>query len=101
MDLITVGGKEYPVRWDMAALKEYKSFTKNDAISGFEGTTENILALVFYGIKGGYRFTEQKFDLTSEALAAAMMPREIKPIIKVFGEQCGLSTSVEGELKPS
>jgi hypothetical protein len=101
MDNITIADATYPVRWDMLALKEYKALTKNDAIAGFEGTTENLIALVYVGIKGGSRLSGEKFEMKQDDIAAILMPKEIKAIVKVFGEQCGLSSSVEGELKPS
>jgi hypothetical protein len=85
----------------MAALKEYKYLTKNDAISSFEGTTENILALVYVGIKGGYRFLNEKKEIKQDELAGKLMPRELKDIIKVFQEQCGLSQESPGEIVPS
>lgn len=100
MDSIKLGDEEFPVRWDFLALKEYKQLAKNDAIANFETTTENISTLVWAGIKGGYRLKGDKFDFTQDQIAAKILPRDMKPIMKVFAYQCG-TDEVPGEVMPS
>lgn len=101
MDYIKLSDKDFPVRWDFMALKEYKAMTKNDALVKFENSTENVIALAFCGIKHGHRFLSEKFELKSEDIAGLMLPRDIHAIVDLFAKQNNVEPVSEGELMPT
>ena len=101
MDHVTLSEKEFPVRWDFLALKEYKAMTKNDALVSFENSTENVIALAFCGIKHGYRFLGEKFDMKPDEIAGLMLPRDLAVIVQLFAKQNKIESVAEGEPRPT
>jgi hypothetical protein len=103
MDYITLSDKQYPLRFDLRALKEYKAKTKNDVLEEFKATTENIIALAYCAIKSGYKFSnEDGSKLTEELVADITTVRDLKKITAALIAQTSSNEEPsEGEGKPA
>ncbi|HYG02104.1 MAG TPA: hypothetical protein VD927_06630 [Chryseosolibacter sp.] len=91
-DLIKLSGKDYPIRFDMAALKEYKAITNNDVLSGFENTTDNIITLAYCVLKSGHRFNNptNEFQFSIEQVSGLIEVADIPKITKKLLQSLGI-----------
>jgi hypothetical protein len=98
MTNINLSGKNYPLRFDMRALKEYKSISKNDVLVQFDNNTDNVVTLTYCAIKSGYLFEKQTFTITEEEVSSMIELSDISKITKALIEQLGINPSEKGEI---
>lgn len=92
MDTINLSGKNYPIRFDFRALKEYKSISKNDVLLGFEQTTENIITLTFCALKSGHLFSSTtEFAMSEDGVSSVLSLPDMANVVKALIEQLGVS----------
>jgi hypothetical protein len=99
MTNINISGKNYPLRFDMRALKEYKSLTKNDVLVQFENNSDNVVTLTYCAIKSGYLFDKATFTITEEEVAEMLLISDIEKITNALIYQMGIKPGEPGEQK--
>lgn len=99
MHYIELNGEKYPLRFDMRALKEYKSLSGNDVLVGFDHKTENIIHLAFCGIKSGFLLEKMEFKMTDEELSSVIGIGDLKKLINSLHEQMGIDINKKDALE--
>jgi hypothetical protein len=97
MEKIKLSGKEYPIRFDFRALKEYKSITKNDLLVDFEQSTDNVAALAYVALKSGYyeeNPNASDFNLNEESVSRICAVGDLMKIVNAFMKEIN---QVKGE----
>lgn len=91
MDKIQFLNKDYPIRFDFRALKEFKTITGNDVLKTFDSSdTDNIITLAFTALKSGHFLqnpTSPEFPLTIEHVSSLISLRDMKKIVDAFTEE--------------
>jgi hypothetical protein len=92
MESINLSGNNYPIRFDFRALKEYKSISKNDALTGFQNNTENIVTLTYCALKSGHMFKDKRndFTLTEEQVSEILGVRDMFKVVDAFMKEVGI-----------
>jgi hypothetical protein len=92
MDNINLSGKNYPIRFDFRALKEYKSISNNDALTGFVNNTDNIVTLTYCALKSGQLFNDKKveFTMTEEDVSSILGVGDTMKVVNAFLEEVGV-----------
>ncbi len=103
-EIIIINGKDFPVRYGMAALMD---FTKKTNIKvneldklGQEMTIEAAIALCWAGLKNGARKAGKEFELTLLDVADLIDDDEsvITKCMEIFQEQYNTSTTTGNEV---
>jgi hypothetical protein len=94
VDLIKLGGKDYPVSLGFAALREAERETKrglSDLLGGIENASiKDTVYICHLALKHGARKEKQEFTLTEEDVADLMdEPGKSTELSDLIGEQLG------------
>jgi hypothetical protein len=103
MESIKLNGKDYPIRFDFRALKEYKSKTKNDVLVKFDSSTDNIITLSYCSLKSGALNNSEEFGMSEEDVSKLVTIKDMMLIVAGLKEELGISDDddkKESTLKP-
>lgn len=101
MEKINLSGKEYPIRFDFRALKEYKAITKNDILISFDQNTDNVVTLTYVALKSGFMEENPNatnFNLDEEGVSKIVALGDMMKVVNAFLKEIGkVKGDVTGE----
>lgn len=86
-DSIQLSGKNYPIRFDFRALKEFKGLTGHDVLKGFDAKdTDHIITLTYTALKSGFILNNPNSEclLTIDQVSQMISLRDMKRVIDAF-----------------